>query len=107
MDAATIARPSPDLRLRLLKAAVVIPDLVISSLITFVLLAALPTDVAAGFLAGMLVASIVVASGRAEGLTVRILHAARRPTSLEAVDRRAAAAGHRPQRPRGHPGTGR
>ncbi len=85
MDAATIARPSPDLRLRLLKASVVIPDLVISSLITFVLLAALPTDVAAGFLAGMLVASIVVASGRVEGLTVRSLHAARRPTSLEAV----------------------
>lgn len=83
MDAATTARPSPDAKLSLLKAAVIIPDLVISGLITFVLLAALPTDVAVGFLAGMLVASIVVASGRAEGVAVRILHAARRPTAPE------------------------
>lgn len=83
MDAATIARPSPDLRLQLLKAAVVIPDLLISSLITFVALAALPTDIAVGFSAGMLVASIVVASGLAERLAVRILHAARRPTLPE------------------------
>lgn len=83
MDAVTIARPSPALRLQLLKAAVVIPDLLISSLITFVALAALPTDIAVGFSAGMLVASIVVASGLDEGLAVRILHAARRPTLPE------------------------
>lgn len=83
MDAAPTARTLPDLRLRLLKAAVVIPDLIISSLITFVPLAALPTDVAAGFIAGMLVASIIVGSVRAEGFAVRILHAARRPAPPE------------------------
>lgn len=83
MDASPNARTLPDLRLRLLKAAVVIIDLIISSLITFVLLAALPTDVAVGFIAGMLVASIIVGSVRAEGLAVRILHAARRPTPPE------------------------
>jgi hypothetical protein len=84
MDAAPNARTLPDLRLRLLKAAVVIPDLIISSLITFVLLAALPTDVAVGFIAGVLAISIVVASGRAEGLVVRTLHAARHPMVHEA-----------------------
>lgn len=84
MDATTIAQHSPDRRGRLLKAAVVVPDLIISGLITFVLLAALPPAVALGFVAAMLVMSIVVASGRAEGLAVRILHAARRPTVLEA-----------------------
>ena len=84
MDAAPNARTLPDLRLRLLKAAVVIPDLIISSLITFVLLAALPTDVAVGFIAGVLAISIVVASGRAAGLVVRTLHAARHPMVHEA-----------------------
>ena len=84
MGAALIARTLPDLRLRLLKAAVVIPDLIISSLITLVLLAALPADVAVGFIAGVLAISIVVASGRAEGLVVRTLHAARHPTVHEA-----------------------
>lgn len=83
MAAATIARISSAPRHRLLKASVVIPDVIISSLITFVLLAALPTDIAFGYLAGMLVASILVASGRAEDLAVRILHAARRPTLPE------------------------
>ena len=79
MGAAPTARTLPDLRLRLLKAAVVIPDLIISSLIGFVILAALPADVAVGFIASVLAISIVVASGRAEGLVVRTLHAARPP----------------------------
>ncbi len=84
MDAGTITRPAPDLRGGILKAAVVVPDLIISGLITFVLLAALPPDIALGFIAGLLVMSMVVASGRAEGVAVRILHAARRPTPVEA-----------------------
>lgn len=48
------------------------------------LLAALPRVLAVGFIAGMLVMSIVVVSGRAERLAVLILHGARRPTALEA-----------------------
>lgn len=85
MGAAPTARTLPDLRLRLrlLKAAVVIPDLTISGLITLVLLAALPPDIAVGFITGMLAISIVVASRRAEGLAVRVLHASRRPTPVE------------------------
>lgn len=68
----------------LLKAAVVVPDLVISGLLSFVMLAALPADVAVGFVAVVLLLSIVIVAGRAEGLCVRVLHGARRPTQLEA-----------------------
>ena len=85
MDAATAARPSLGRRGRLLKLAVVVPDLIISWLIGFVILAALPPDIALGFVTGLLAMSLVVASGRAEELAVRVLHAARRPTAVEAL----------------------
>lgn len=84
VDAARAARPTLGRRGRLLKLTVVVPDLIISCLIGFVILAALPADVAVGFIASLLAISIVVASGRAEGLVVRTLHAARHPTAHEA-----------------------
>lgn len=83
MDA-PVAPPSMGFRGGLLKAAVVVPDLIISTLIGFVLLAASPPGVAVGFLAGLLLVSLVIAFGRVEGVVVRILHAAHRPTAFEA-----------------------
>ena len=83
MDA-PVAPPSMGFRGGLSKAAVVVPDLIISTLIGFVLLAASPPDVAVGFLTVLLLVSLVIASGCAEGVAVRILHAAHRPTALEA-----------------------
>lgn len=81
MDAATNAPR----RGRLLKAAVVIPDLTVSSLLGLIAVALLPAEVAVGFLAGLLTISMAVAFGAAEDVVVRVLHAARRPTPLEAV----------------------
>ncbi len=83
MDA-TVPQPPMGFRRGLLKAAVVVPDLIISTLIGFVLLAACPPDVAVGFLVVLLLVSLVIASGRAEGVAVRILYAAHRPTAFEA-----------------------
>ncbi len=74
-----------DRRGRLLKAAVVIPDLTISGLITLVTLAAMPAPVGAGVFVGLVVASIAILSGRVEGLAVRALHIARRPTTIQAA----------------------
>lgn len=84
MDAAPSTPSAPVRRGRLLKAAVVVPDLIISGLLWLMGVALLPTEVAVGFLAGLLGISVGVASGAVEGLAVRILHAARRPTPLEA-----------------------
>ncbi len=84
MDAAPTAPSAPVRRARLLKVAVVVPDLLISGLLWLMCVALLPTEVAVGFLAGMLAISWVVGSGRAEGLAVRIMYAARRPTPFEA-----------------------
>lgn len=84
MGAAPIA-PYPAVRRgRLLKVAVVVPDLIISGLLWLMVVALLPTEVAVGLLTGMLAISVVVVSGAAEGLAVRILYAARRPTPFEA-----------------------
>lgn len=74
-----------DRRGRLLKAAVVIPDLTISGLITLVTLAAVPAPVGAGVFAGLVVASIAILSGRVEGLAVRVLHIAHRPATVQAA----------------------
>ena len=57
MDA-TVPQPPMGFRGGLLKAAVVVPDLIISTLIGFVLLAACPPGVAVGFLAGLLLMSL-------------------------------------------------
>lgn len=84
MNAAPTAPSATVRRARLLKVAVVVPDLIISGLLWLMVVALLPTEVAVGFLTGMLAISVVVASGAAEGLAVRILYAARRPTPFEA-----------------------
>ena len=81
----TIATAGLDRRGRLLKAAVVIPDLTISGLITLVTLAAMPAPVGAGVFAGLIIASIAILSGRIEGLAVRALHIAHRPTTIQAA----------------------
>ncbi|SMO41370.1 hypothetical protein [Propioniciclava tarda] len=81
---APVALPSMGFRGGLLKAAVVVPDLIISTLIGFVLLAASPADVAVGFLTVLLLVSLVIASGCAEGVAVRILYAAHQPIAREA-----------------------
>lgn len=84
MDAAPTSRPTRPRPWWLLTVAVVGTDLVISALIWFVVLAALPADVALGATAAMLAMSLVVVSGRAEGLAVRVLNAARRPNAEQA-----------------------
>lgn len=84
MDAALIAPRTPVRRGRLLKAAVVVPDLIISALLWLMGVSLIPLEVAVGFLASLLVISVGVASGAVEGLAVRLLHGARRPTPLEA-----------------------
>ncbi len=68
----------------LLKAAVVIPDLIIASLLWLVIIALLPP--VAGFVltVGGLIFSAVLAAGLGEDLTVRVLYRARRATPAEA-----------------------
>lgn len=85
MTAATTTGRSHPRGWWLSKMAVVGPDLIISSMLWIVLLAALPADMALGWTGGLLVMSLVVASGRAEGLTVGVLHATRRPTAEQGL----------------------
>ena len=68
----------------LLKAAVVIPDLIIASLLWLVIIALLPP--VAGFVltVGGLIFAMVLAAGLGEDLTVRALYRARRATPAEA-----------------------
>lgn len=67
-----------------LKAAVVIPDLIIASLLWLVIIALLPP--VAGFMltVGGLVIGAMLAAGLGEELTVRVLYRARRATRAEA-----------------------
>ena len=67
----------------LLKAAVVIPDLIIASLLWLVIIALLPP--VAGFVltVGGLVFAVVLAAGLGEDLIVRVLYRARRATPAE------------------------
>ena len=68
----------------LLKAAVVIPDLIIASLLWLVIIALLPP--VAGFVltVGGLIFAVVLAAGLGEDLTVRVLYRARHVTPAEA-----------------------
>ncbi|MHB1009967.1 MAG: hypothetical protein ACYC1E_12175 [Propionibacteriaceae bacterium] len=69
----------------LLKAAGVVPDVIIGSLIGLAIVAALPPAVGFGVtIAGVSVAA-VLAAGFAENSAVRFLHGARRPTPTEAM----------------------
>lgn len=84
MDAAPNARTLPDLRLRLLKAAVVIPDLIIASLLWLVIIALLPPVAGFALTVGALIFAVVLAAGLGEDLTIRVLYRARRATPAEA-----------------------
>ena len=68
----------------LLKAAVVIPDLTISSLLWLVIVAALPPAIGLGLTLAGLIMAAVLAAGLAEDATVRLLYRARRATPAEA-----------------------
>ena len=67
----------------LLKAAVVIPDVIISSLLWLVIIAALPTAFGLGLMLAGLTSAAVLAAGLAEDTTVRLLYRARRATPHE------------------------
>lgn len=68
----------------LLKAAVVIPDVIISSLLWLVIIAALPTAFGLGLMLAGLTSAAVLAAGLGEDTTVRLLYRARRATLVEA-----------------------
>jgi hypothetical protein len=74
-----------DSRGLLLKTAVVVPDVIISSLIGLVIIAALPPAVGFGVTAASVAVAAVLATGRGEITAVRILHGARRPTPTESM----------------------
>jgi hypothetical protein len=80
----TSAPPGRDVKGALIKTAAALPHLIIASLLWLVLIAALPPTIGVGVT--VLGASLLVllALGVAEGLAVRILPAARRPTPEEA-----------------------
>jgi hypothetical protein len=80
----TSAPPGRDVKGALIKTAAALPHLIIASLLWLVFLAALPPTIGVGVT--VLGASVLalLALGVAEGLAVRILRAARRPTPAEA-----------------------
>lgn len=84
MDVAT-DRHSDSRRGLLLKAAVVVPDVLISGLLTLVIIDALPPVIGLGVLTFGAVVSVVLAFGFWEGPIVRLLYGGRRPTSREAA----------------------
>ena len=67
----------------MLKTAVVLPEVVISSLIGLVVIAALPSVMRLYITAAWIAASAVLAAGLGEAEVVRILHGARRATPTE------------------------
>ena len=74
----------------LLKAAVVIPDVLISSLLWLVIIAALPTAVGFAVTAVGIALGALLAAGLGEDAVVRILYRARRATPAEAPRLRVA-----------------
>ncbi|WP_028707508.1 hypothetical protein [Propionicicella superfundia] len=77
-------RPRTVLRSLLLKAAVVVPDVLISSLLWLLIIAALPPVVGFVLAVGGLVIGAVLAAGLGEDTAVRFLYRARRATPAEA-----------------------
>ena len=75
-------RPAPNALL--LKAAVVIPDVIISSLLWPVIIAALPTAVGFAVTALGIALGALLAAGLGEDTVVRVLYRARRATPAEA-----------------------
>lgn len=82
-DPITGRRPGPAPRGLLLKAAVVIPDVIISTLLWLVLLAALPPAIGFGITIAWLTVASVLAAGLCEDAAVRLIYRARRPTVKE------------------------
>lgn len=78
------AQPDGGSRGLLLKAASVIPDLIIASLLWLVILALLPPSI--GFMVGVLgiTAAALVAAGLGEEAVIGVLYRARRPNASEA-----------------------
>lgn len=74
----------------LLKAAVVIPDVIISSLLWLVIVAALPTAVGFALTVVGLVVGVLLAAGFGEDTAVLLLYRARRATPAEAPRLRLA-----------------
>lgn len=72
-----------DWRGLMLKTAVVLPEVIISSLIGLVVIAALPPVIGLCTIAAWLAASVVLAAGLGEAELVRVLHGARRATPTE------------------------
>jgi len=84
MNTRLVERPTPrDSRGWWLKTAVVVPDVIISSLIGSVVIAALPSAVGLGVIAAGVAFAVVLAAGLGEDTVVRILYGARRPTPIE------------------------
>ena len=81
-DAITAHRPRPT-RSLLLKAAVVVPDVIISSLLWLVIIAALPPAVGFALTLVGLVIGALLAAGLGEDAAVRLLYRARRATGAE------------------------
>ena len=82
LDAGTRAGRA-DWRGLMLKTAVVLPDVIISSLMGLVVVAALPPVIGLCIIAAWMAASACLAAGLGEAELVRILHGARRATPTE------------------------
>ena len=83
-DPIAARRPRPAPNSLLLKAAVVLPDVAIASLLWLVIIAALPPAVGLGVTVTGLAVAAVLAAGHGEDLTVRFLYRASRATPTEA-----------------------
>lgn len=83
-DPIAARRPRPAPNSLLLRAAVVLPDVAIASLLWLVIIAALPPAVGLGVTVTGLAVAAVLAAGHGEDLTVRFLYRARRATPTEA-----------------------
>lgn len=68
-----------------LKAAVVVPDVIISSLIGLLLVAALPPTIGLGVTLAAGAVAVVLATGLGEDAAVCVLYVARRPSRVEAA----------------------
>lgn len=83
-DPIAARRPRPPINGLLIKAAIVIPDLIISSLLWLVIIAALPPLGGVALMTVGLTFGALIASGVGEDAAVRILFRARRASTTEA-----------------------
>lgn len=84
MIAITDSQPRLALRGRWLKAAVVVPDVIIASLLWLVVIAALPPSAGFGLIAVGLAFGAVLAAGLGEDTILALLYRARRATPTQA-----------------------